>query len=71
MDYLVVEGILDSAEETITGNIVEKRGFGVNKNVYWVTDCILEDWVQLPDVKPEHIAASRKIKHVFTGRLNA
>ncbi len=71
MDYLVVEGMLESAEETVTDNIVEKRGLGVNKYVYWVTDCILEDWVQLPDAKPEHIAASRKIKHVFTGKLNS
>lgn len=31
----------------------------------------MNDWIQLPDVKPEHIVAARKIKHAFTGDLNA
>lgn len=39
--------------------------------VYWVTDNPLNDWIQLPDVRPEHIAAARMIKHMFTGDLNA
>lgn len=39
--------------------------------VYWVTDHILQDWVQLPDVKPEHIQAAKLIKYIFTGELNA
>lgn len=44
-DYLVVEGTLENAEETKTDHHIEKRGEGVNKLVYWVTDNILEDWV--------------------------
>jgi radial spoke head protein 4/6 len=39
--------------------------------VYWVTDNILEDWLQLPDILPEQVQAARMIKHVFTGNLNA
>ncbi len=50
---MIVEGVLDNAEETKTEYHVEKRGEGVNKLVYWVTDNVLEDWVQLPDAKPE------------------
>jgi len=50
---------------------MEKRGEGVNRLVYWVTDNILEDWVQLPDVKPMHIQVARMIKHVLTGNLTA
>jgi len=34
---------------------MEKRGEGVNRWVYWVTDNQLDDWVQLPDVKPIHV----------------
>ena len=54
-DYTIVEGMLDNAEETRIDHFVEKRGDGVNKLVYWVTDNILEDWVQLPDSRPEQI----------------
>jgi radial spoke head protein 4A len=39
--------------------------------VYWVTDNLLDDWVQLPDATPEHIQATRMLKHIFTGNLNA
>jgi hypothetical protein len=52
-DYWVVEGVLDIAEEEKKEFFSEKRGEGVNKLVYWVADDILEDWIQLPDVKPE------------------
>ena len=31
----------------------------------------MADWIQLPDVKPEHCQVARVIKHVFTGNLNA
>jgi len=54
-DYLVVEGVLETQEEEKARWNVEKRGEGVNKFVYWVTDNVLEDWVQLPDLLPEHI----------------
>jgi len=50
---------------------MEKRGDGVNALVYWVTDNLLNDWIQLPDCKPDQIVVSRMIKHVFTGNLNA
>jgi radial spoke head protein 4A len=39
--------------------------------VFWVTENLLNDWIQLPDCKPEHIEASRQIKHIMTGDLNA
>lgn len=44
-DYLIVEGILDIPEEEKSNYFQEKRGDGVNKLVYWVSDNILEDWV--------------------------
>lgn len=49
----------------------EARGVGCNATVYWVTDNVLHDWVQLPDVRPEQIVASRQVKKIMTGNLNA
>jgi len=49
---------------------MEKRGEGSNKHVYWVTDNILEDWIQLPDIKPIQIQIAKQIKHIMTGNLN-
>lgn len=66
-----MEGVLDSQEEEKDDRTMEKRGEGVNKLVYWVTDNILEDWIQLPDVKPAHIKVAKQIKHILTGNLNA
>ena len=69
-DYWVACGKLNTSEEkTDTG--MESRGEGVNALVYWVTDNLLNDWVQLPDCRPEHICQARMLKHVFTGDLNA
>lgn len=70
-DYWVASGSLAKAEETIDDINLEKRGVGANKLVFWVTTNLLSDWIQLPDVRPEHIVAARKIKHAFTGDLNA
>lgn len=52
-DYWVVEGVLDNPEELDIHRSIEKRGEGINKLVYWVTDNLLEDWVQLPDSRSE------------------
>ena len=42
----------------------------MNKSVFWVTDSLLNDWIQLPDATPEQLMVSRLLKHVFTGNLN-
>ncbi len=64
--------MLDIAEEVEKKEFfTEKRGEGVNKLVYWVADDILEDWIQLPDVKPEQIMVAKLMKYIFTGNLNA
>lgn len=68
-DYWVCVGKLPGDEEVSSGQ--EPRGKGVNEFVYWVTDNLLCDWIQLPDCRPEHLIAGRMIKHVMTGDLNA
>lgn len=70
-DYWIVAGTLDQAEELAQDKSIEPRGQGTNSHVYWVTDNILNDWIQLPECKPEYIAFARLIKHVMTGDLNA
>lgn len=70
-DYWVCSGVLTGAEEPLAGSDNEVRGTGVNAMVYWVTDNLLSDWIQLPECAPEHIVCSRMIKHVLTGDLNA
>jgi len=50
---------------------MEPRGTGLNNAVYWVSDNLLNDWIQLPDCRPEWIVTARKIKYIFTGDLNA
>lgn len=69
-DYWIVSGVLPYSEETARAGC-EKRGEGVNSQVYWVTDNFLGDWIQLPDAQPEQLAVARMIKYCFTGDLNA
>ena len=44
-DYWIVEGVLETQEEERDHYSQEKRGEGVNKVVYWVTESLLDDWV--------------------------
>eukprot|EP00826_Nyctotherus_ovalis_P050698 TRINITY_DN6248_c0_g2_i12.p1 TRINITY_DN6248_c0_g2~~TRINITY_DN6248_c0_g2_i12.p1 ORF type:complete len:161 (-),score=42.52 TRINITY_DN6248_c0_g2_i12:77-559(-) len=46
---------------------VEARGTGVNKNVYWVTDSVMGEWVELPDALPDTIVLAKQVKKIFTG----
>ena len=70
-DYWVVSGTLPYVEEAPKNPDQEPRGTGVNTYVYWVTDDLLGDWIQLPECQPEHLVAARSLKHVFSGNLNA
>jgi hypothetical protein len=72
-DYYVAEGLLEDAgrEDIQRPKGFEVRGSGLNKFTYWVTDNVLEDWVELPDVTPQHIQQAKFIKKLFTGRLDA
>jgi len=36
-----------------------------------VTNSVFGDWVELPVISPRDVRESRRIKHVFTGDLNA
>jgi radial spoke head protein 4A len=49
---------------------MEPRGTGVNRFVYWVCNSPLEEWVQLPDLKPRDIINARGMKALFTGNVD-
>ena len=60
---------LEDTYQTIEGE--EQRGEGVNSCIYWVTHDLLGEWVKLPDIRGENVAAARKIKRVLSGHLDA
>uniref|UniRef100_A1L0Z6 Radial spoke head protein 6 homolog A n=1 Tax=Xenopus tropicalis TaxID=8364 RepID=RSH6A_XENTR len=49
----------------------EENGTGANKHVYYVCSEAGAEWVRLPPVTPAQISAARKIRHLFTGNLDA
>lgn len=69
-DYIICSGKLDSNDKSKDSK-VEAAGDGTNTITFWVTDNLLNDWIQLPETRPEHIEVARCIKHVFTGHLGA
>mmetsp|Transcript_63694 Transcript_63694/g.73021 ORF Transcript_63694/g.73021 Transcript_63694/m.73021 type:complete len:468 (+) Transcript_63694:57-1460(+) len=69
-DYYVAEGELGKVTQGSQNRETEARGTGTNKFTYWVTDNIMEDWIELPDVTPEQIRVARSIKYIFKGDLN-
>jgi len=58
-DYWLVSGVLIEPAENNQDVVIEKRGAGVNQLVFWVTDNLLNDWIQLPDCQPQHIQTAR------------
>ena len=70
-DYWVAQGILNEPEESPRNPQQEARGKGANATVFWVTHNIIGDWIQLPDVEPEQVNASKYIKRILSGDLNA
>ena len=70
-DYYIVEATeIEPPENFNYDNDMEKRKEdGINKNVFYVTNDLTEKWIELPDVKPIQIKASRLIKYTLTGNL--
>lgn len=68
-DYYVIQGISSKSYLQELPENAEKYGTGVNSYSYWVSSDILGQWVELPLVTPQQVAASRTFKYVFTGDL--
>jgi radial spoke head protein 4A len=65
-DYYVAEGEKEGGVEVPPE--VESRGTGVNKNVYWITNSVTDEWIELPDTIPSTINLARQVKLIFTGK---
>jgi len=71
-DYYVAEAQLEAAGEPDENDPdFEPQGTGANAFVFWVTNSLTGTWVKLPHTTPKHIVASRKIKKILTGNLDA
>eukprot|EP00830_Metopus_es_P004108 TRINITY_DN137_c0_g1_i1.p1 TRINITY_DN137_c0_g1~~TRINITY_DN137_c0_g1_i1.p1 ORF type:complete len:482 (-),score=119.79 TRINITY_DN137_c0_g1_i1:21-1466(-) len=70
-DVYVIEMKANNDEDYACPPGEEKRGKGLNENVYWVTNNLLSEWQRLPDVKVKDIVQARLIKKMLTGNLDA
>jgi len=67
-DYYIYEATLSG--EGLASEEIETRGAGANQYTYFVQSGPLEPLLQLPEVSPEEIQASRLISRMFSGNLN-
>ena len=58
-DYWIAQGTIVGDEEKSKNPQKEKRGEGANTHIYWVTENLLKDWIQLPDAEPLQIEISK------------
>lgn len=70
-DIYVIEAKAGVDEEYASIEGEEKRGSGINENVYWITSDLLKDWHKLPDARGNDIIQARQLKKVLTGNLDA
>lgn len=70
-DIYVIEAKAGQDEDYASIEGEEKRGIGINENVYWVTSDLLKDWHKLPDARAIDIVEARQLKKVLTGNLDA
>ena len=68
-DYYIVEATVPDEGEGEANENIEAKGTGVNLYSYFVANDSLSEWEKLPDLAPKDIAASRRIKVLFTGNL--
>jgi radial spoke head protein 4A len=70
-NYFVAEGIhrnniVDQVKENW-----ESAGAGCNAVSFWVTNAVMEEWIELPVIGPEHLTVAIETKVMLTGDLNA
>ena len=78
-DYYVAEAVYNTPPEPEEGEPpppppgapVEASGEGCNKYVYFVASDPSGEWVALPDVTPQQIVSSKRIRKFLTGDLEA
>lgn len=68
-DYYIAEvSEVEPPENFNYDNDMEKRKEdGVNEKVYYITNDLCSNWIELPDIKPKQIQQARNIRYIFTG----
>jgi len=72
-DYYVLEGTYAKAPAADPDAPADQEapGTGLNAKVFFVSQSPSDPFVQLPDVSPAQVVASRSIRKYFTGNLDA
>lgn len=72
-DYYIAEASKAETGELGEGDPedMEPPGVGANKNTYFVTNDLTEDWYKLPNITPSQIVQSRRIKKLMTGKVSS
>jgi len=72
-DYYVIQGSLRHYPMQKPGTpYVDQRGNeGLNRFTFWVSNSVLEDWYELPEITPEQMVACRNFKYHLTGDLKS
>lgn len=73
-DYFILYGRLKSYPKAKYSKSPhhEPEGLeGLNYFTFWVSNSILEDWFQLPEVTTQQMKESFLIKHIFSGSLSS
>jgi radial spoke head protein 4A len=58
-DYLIAQTIVNTTHRDKSTNEQESIGTGANKYTFFVTNSILDDWQELPQVTPDMIKCAR------------
>jgi len=73
-DYYIAEAYKegDVGEADEANPDAEVGGQGANKYTYFVTnDLVSQEWIKLPNIKPNEVVAARRIKHLMSGKTSA
>jgi len=69
-DYYVLYGDKTERYSDNPNPAIEADGQGVNEMSFWVSNDLLQEFVELPPLKPHHIKVAKKIKVLFSGCLD-
>lgn len=70
-DYEIIYGKQSSYKKDVCNENWESQGEGINQITFWVANSIMEEWIELPIIGPEHINVARVVKYQFTGNLSS
>ncbi|EGR33830.1 radial spoke head protein, putative [Ichthyophthirius multifiliis] len=70
-DYYVAQCFYNNLNSDKMQNKDEQYGAGVNKYSYWVTQNVLDEWIELPLITAEQMQIAKQIKYICKGDLNA